>query len=168
MKKVILTLVLVFLVIPRLIWAQEEFRGIKWGIGITELQDMIPEETIQKPEPDIKYYTRKGEENKIGDIPINKIIYAFYKDKFWAATINFDNYSNYQSLLAGLTSKYGKGYRPKRYSEEYNWFDIPSLNLGINYSDISKRGSVDYYYKPLSKQMREDRKKAGEKVKQGL
>jgi hypothetical protein len=168
MKKVILMLVLFLLFIPRLSWAQEEFRGIKWGINISELKDMIPEETIQKPGPDIKYYTRKGEENKIGDIPINKIIYAFYKDQFWAVTINFDDYSNYQSLLAGLSSKYGQASRPNRYIEEYNWFGISSLHLGIKYSDKPKRGSIFYYYKPVSNQMMEDRKKAGEKAKQGL
>lgn len=167
MKQITLMFFLLLLVIPNLGWTQEEFRGIKWGANITELSDMIPEQAPPKTGPDIKYYSRKGEENKIGEIAVTKIIYSFYKDKFWAAGINFDNYSSYQSLLAGLTSKYGNGYHPNRYIEEYNWF-LSTLAIAIKYSNISKIGSVNYYYKPISNEMSEDRKKAGEKAKKEL
>jgi len=160
-------MILVFIILtPVSIWGQKEtdtFRGIKWGTDINELPDLA----VVAESGNVKTCSRKGEQNKIGDAEIDGIRYQFYKERFCGVSIGFNENRNFRLLKEGLLEKYGPGSKPNRYLEKYNWI-LGDLWIILNFSEIQKKGTIYYYYNPISKEMIRDEKEAGRKAKDGL
>jgi hypothetical protein len=62
------------------------FAGIKWATEFSEVKsDMVESRSISDPtQPDVKtkiYYTKKGDDLKMGGTQLDKIVYGFWKGK---------------------------------------------------------------------------------------
>jgi len=135
----------------------ESFRGIKWGTNINELSDMV---CVQKN--GLKYYKKKNDKMKIGDAEIEDIVYSFYKKRFSGVIITFRDLSNFDSLQSTLFQVYGKGQRPNQFMEEYAWLGT-NIWIFFKYNEISKKGSINYYYYPLWNEYKKEQKEAAKK-----
>jgi hypothetical protein len=88
------------------------FAGIKWGTEFSEVKsEMVESRSITNPtEPDVKikiYYTKKGDNLKIGEAQLNKTEYGFWRGKFGEVQITAAGPENFNQLKKFLCEKYG-------------------------------------------------------------
>lgn len=88
------------------------FAGIKWGTEFSEVKsEMVESRSITNPtEPDVKikiYYTKKGDNLKMGEAQFDKIEYGFFRGKFAEVQITAAGPENFNQLKKILFEKYG-------------------------------------------------------------
>jgi hypothetical protein len=93
------------------------FAGIKWGTEFSEVKsDMVESRSITNPtEPDVKikiYYTKKGDNLKMGEAQLDKIEYGFFRGKFAEVQITATGPLNFNHLKKVLFEKYGTVDKP--------------------------------------------------------
>ena len=93
------------------------FAGIKWGTEFSEVKsDMVESRSITNPtEPDVKikiYYTKKGDNLKMGEAQLDKIEYGFFRGKFAEAQMTATGPLNFNHLKKVLFEKYGTVDKP--------------------------------------------------------
>jgi hypothetical protein len=139
--------VMIFL-FPSLLFAfqnePDNFRGIRWGVNITELHDM----RLDEVNGDAKYYVKENDKMKIGDADIKKVDYAFYKGRFYSVQIRFSNSLNFSKIKETFFQLYGSAYRPNRFMEDY-WWDGSNVIIELKYNEISEEGIAIYMFKPI-------------------
>jgi hypothetical protein len=140
----------------------ETFRGIPWGTDKKEITDLV--EGPKKGE--VETFTR-GEQKRVGEIPVETIYYLFYKGKFGAAMIIFQGASNFSGLKDSLSQKYGPSKTADPLREEYSW-DLEDLTIFFEYLPAQNKGSINYFFKPVVQQREEDRAKARKKALEDL
>jgi len=93
------------------------FAGIKWETEFSEVKsDMLESRSISNPtEPNVKikiYYTKKGDNLKIGEAQLDKFEYGFWKGKFSDVQITTTGPENFNHLKEFLFEKYGTVDKP--------------------------------------------------------
>lgn len=129
------------------------FRGIKWGMDISELQGM----THVRTDPSyggVEFYTRKGDELRIGDAQLDNIEYAFWKGKFASVWIYSIGYANWLDLHDATIAHFGEGYKPHRYIEQYLWYGASTMIL-LQYNQTSREGTLSIFSRTIIKQQKE-------------
>ena len=101
------------------------FAGIKWATEFSEVKsDMIESRSISNPtEPDVKikiFYTKKGDNLRMGECQPDKIEYGFWKGKFAEVRITASGPENFDHLKKVLFEKYGPLDKPLQGA--YSWF----------------------------------------------
>ena len=119
------------------------FRGIKWGTNLRDLPDM----QYHLSNESFAFYTRKGDEMKIGDAELDAVYYNFFKEKFCGMFIQFRTLSTYYTIKQILFRKYGKG-ESLAPAKGYKWVG-KSVNIILGYSKGSERGRIHYVYRPI-------------------
>jgi hypothetical protein len=102
-----------------------------------------------------KFYKRKGDKMKIGEANLKEVVYGFYKGRFYHVNIQFYEIVNATAIKETLFQQYGEGYRGNRFVETYLW-DGTNVNVLLDYSEISKKGKVFYFYTPIAKEQNAD------------
>jgi hypothetical protein len=116
------------------------FAGIKWGAEFSEAKsDMVESRSIANPtEPDVKikiYYTKKGDNLKMGEAQLDKIEYAFWKGKFSEVQITAAGLENFNNLKKVLFEKYGTVDKPVQ--GLYPW-NGPVTRIALRYDEPTK------------------------------
>jgi hypothetical protein len=122
----------------------EGFAGIKWSTEFPEVKsDMVESRSIVNPtEPDVKikiYYTKKGDNLKMGEAQIDKIEYAFWKGKFSEVQITAAELENFNHLKKFLFEKYGTV--DKSTQGLYSW-NGPVTRIALRYDEPTKTSSL--------------------------
>jgi hypothetical protein len=130
----------------------KDFRSINWGTNLNECTDMI---FVYNDGLD-KWYNKKNDKLKIGDVDLGFVGYIFYKDRFYAASISFAGMDNFNKLKEILFQMYGKGTQSTHYKTGYEWHG-DKVDVGINFNDANKEGLIVYMYFPIKKE-KEDNK----------
>jgi hypothetical protein len=121
-----------------------DFRGIKWGINIGDLKDM----KLLAEEGDLKFFEKENESTKIGDADVEKIVYGFYKDRFYNVMIYYRSPSNFTKIQDAFSREFGKPFQPTE-SEKKLFWNGENVNLLLNFDDASESGRVTYFFKPI-------------------
>ena len=116
------------------------FGGIKWGTEFSEVKsDMVESRSIANPtEPDVKikiYYTRRGDNLKMGEAQLDKIEYGFWKGKFAEGYITSTGPENFNQLKKFLFEKYGTV--DKSTQGLYSW-NGPVTRIALRYDEPTK------------------------------
>jgi hypothetical protein len=159
----LLTILLTFLIfssLPAFAFQNEPdgFRGIKWGTNINALPDM----GLIDSDGETKFYIRRNDKMKIGDADVDKIVYGFYKTRFFYVRIKFNNFSNFTRLKETLFSQYGQGDKPNQFMEKYFWHGA-AVSISFNYNEIGKKGEIYYFFIPVSDEERKDEEERAKK-----
>jgi hypothetical protein len=122
----------------------EGFAGIKWSTEFPEVKsDMVESRSIVNPtEPDVKikiYYTKKGDNLKMGEAQLDKIEYAFWKGKFSEVQITAAELENFNHLKKFLFEKYGTV--DKSTQGLYSW-NGPVTRIALRYDEPTKTSSL--------------------------
>ena len=138
------------------------FRGIKWGTHISKIENMVFGFTWEGK----KLYTRKGEENKIGDADIEGISYEFYNDKLSGLSIIIKGYSNFYKIREALFHAYGTVKHEKGYSKNsgtfvdiYKWVG-KKVTIELEYEESIELCNVYYTYLPSLDERKHDLEKS--------
>ncbi len=118
----------------------EGFAGMKWGTEFSEVKsDMVESRSIANPtEPDVKikiYYTKKGDNLKMGETQLNKVEYGFFRGKFAEAEITATGPENFNHLKKFLFEKYGAVDKPTQ--GLYSW-NGPVTRIALRYDEPAK------------------------------
>ena len=122
----------------------EDFRGLKWGSGIARAQGM----KLLAEDGDLKFYQKDNDSMKMEDVPLDKIVYGFYKDRFYSVMVYYNAQNNFEKLRKTFTSWYGDPTQPEQNSGKYFW-NGESINLLLSYETASQSGRISYFFKPL-------------------
>ena len=160
-------LLLSLAVVSATTWAFEnepkDFRGIKWGTNISELSDMV----FHTQQGESKVYFRKEDKLRFEDADLLQIWYFFSNDRLYSIVINFEEWSNFNSLKTELFNIYGIGHAPNRFKEEYRWMGSEVI-VFFDYNEIREEGKLSYYYLPIMKDNIKNVNKEAEKATDDL
>ena len=120
------------------------FAGIKWATEFSEVKsDMVESRSISNPtEPDVKikiFYTRKGDNLKMGEAQLDKIEYGFWKGKFAEGYITSSGSENFNQLKKFLFENYGTV--DKSAQGLYSW-NGPVTRIALRYDESTKTSSL--------------------------
>ncbi len=116
------------------------FAGIKWSTEFPEVKsDMMESRSTSNPtEPDVKikiYYTKKGDNLKMGEAQLDKMEYGFWKGKFAEVHITAAGPENFNQLKKFLFEKYGTV--DKSTQGLYSW-NGPVTRIALRYDEPTK------------------------------
>jgi hypothetical protein len=121
-----------------------DFRGMKWGSNIRELQDM----KLLAEEGDLKFFERTSDLTKIGDADVDKVVYGFYKDRFYNVMIYYRSSSNFSKIQEMFSREFGRPFQPNE-SEKKLFWNGEQVNLLLNFDEASNTGRITYLFKPI-------------------
>jgi hypothetical protein len=136
-----------------------DFRGVKWKSNISQFSDM----QFIAEDGDLKFYEKKNENLKIGDAPLDKIVYGFYQDQFYSVIIYYSSLPAYSKLREIFLQQFGEPYQPNQFVNKYFWYG-DYVDILLTFDDVVKKGRISYFYKPIVDTMEADDKI---KAKQG-
>jgi hypothetical protein len=115
------------------------FAGIKWGAEFSEVKsDMVELRSTNDPaEPNVKikiYYTKKGDDLKMGEAQLDKMEYVFWRGKFAEVRINTTGPENFDRLEKFLFEKYGT---VNKFQGAYSW-DGSITRIALRYDEPTK------------------------------
>ena len=115
------------------------FAGIKWGTEFSEVKSaMVELGSISDPaEPSVKikiYYTKKGDNLKMGEAQLDKMEYVFWRGKFAEARINATGPENFDRLKKFLFEKYGT---VTKFQGAYSW-EGSVTRIALRYDEPTK------------------------------
>jgi hypothetical protein len=120
------------------------FAGIKWSTEFSEVKsDMVELRSVINPtEPDVKikiYYTKKGDDLKMGEAQLDKIEYGFFRGKFAEVQITATGSDNFNHLKKVLFEKYGTVDKPVQ--GLYPW-NGSVTRIALRYDEPAKTSSL--------------------------
>ena len=90
------------------------FRGQKFGTPFSEFQGL----NLEKDEGDLKLYSKKDENLQLGPVRLEAIVYHFFQDKFFAASLHTKDRDNTLRLLRVAQVAFGPGNERPNAKEE--------------------------------------------------
>jgi hypothetical protein len=115
------------------------FAGIKWGTEFSETKsDMVELGSTSDPaEPNVKikiFYTKKGDDLKMGEAQLDKMEYVFWRGKFAEVRINATGPENFDRLKKFLFEKYGT---VNKFQGAYSW-EGSITRIALRYDEPTK------------------------------
>jgi hypothetical protein len=148
---IFLSLLAFVFILPFVAFAEVDgFSNIKWGTGISTLNDL----QYVRTDPSyggIKIYSRKSDELKFGNAELERLEYGFWQDKFYSVSMKFQGHVNISSFQDAIFAKFGLGYKPDPLMEKYVWFSEVTRVL-LDYSEVSGEWSLFMSSKDINMQ----------------
>jgi hypothetical protein len=126
--------------------APKDFRGVTWGVKASSVPGL--QQVAGKGE--LKLYEKSGEVLQTADIKLNRVIYAFYKDRFYMGMQYFPSRS-FMKMEAVLTGKLGKPSEVDKNPNNLVW-DSDEVSVLLTPAGQDQTRLV-YMYKPIQLQV---------------
>ena len=123
-----------------------DFRGVKWGAK----RSTVPGLQKVAGNGDLYLYEKSGEVLKTGDIKLDRVIYAFYKDSFYMGMAYFPS-GGFMKMEAVLTAKLGKPETVANNPDNLIW-DSDNVSVLLTPAGTGQTRLV-YMYKPIQLQV---------------
>jgi hypothetical protein len=134
----------------------EGFRGIAWAANIRDLPDM----KLIGEEKDQKFYVREGETVELHGVLMDKVVYGFYKGRFYNVMIYFSSMPSFTKVREQLSREYGSPFRPDESGRKFFW-SSGKVNTLLTYNDTLSQGRISHFFQPIEAEIEKD-EKAGE------
>jgi hypothetical protein len=95
------------------------------------------------------------------DVPVNRIIYGYYRGRFYNAMIYYGGSENFSEFKEMFSRHYGSPYQANPSEKKYFW-EMNDVDLFLAHDDISNEGRVSYFFKPIADEKEAHEKKAKE------
>jgi hypothetical protein len=135
---------------------QEGFMGIAWAANIREL----PEMKLMGEDGDQKFYTRDGEKFEIQGIVPDKVVYGFYKGRFYSAMVYFTSMKSFEKIRDSFGKEHGNPFRPDESGRKFFWASN-KINILLTYDDNLNQGRISYFFQPIEAEIEQDEKARG-------
>lgn len=122
----------------------EDIRGMKWGTNVGELKGMV----FLAEDGDLKFYERENDSMTMADVPVDRIVYGFYKQRFFNALAYYSTLANFLNLKDSLSRKHGEPFRPAGTPNRYFWSG-DKVEILLIYDENTMSGRLSYFYKPI-------------------
>ena len=120
---------------------------------------------------DSKFYRRESDKLAIGAAELKRIVYGFYKGRFYYLIIGAEGISNWVGLRDAVFATYGEGYKSNRFIDDWDWGmmgrppGVKEVRMGLEYSEISKKSSMHMFYTPIDAERDADKAKVAKEAK---
>jgi len=123
---------------------ESHFRGVQWGAAAGSQQGL--EQVAQ--DGTLTFYSRKGEELQVENIPVERIVYGFYKDRFYSALVYFRTEESMARFKEAMRRRYGDPVQTEPGQERFFW-NTNSLSVLLNYDPATQSGRFSCFFKPI-------------------
>ena len=134
------------------------FSDITWGTAPDQLQGF----TKIAEDQNVSYYMNSEKQFKAFDTPVSYVVYAFYKQQFFAVFINMDSIITFSKVKKQLQDTYGPpdmAMETKRNQKTYSW-QQNRVKIKLKSYDNENSMKLAVYYTPLSRLLNEERLEA--------
>jgi len=125
---------------------------LQWGCNVSDVDGLKKRQTISDLD-DVVEYVRPKDLLKIGDIALQSVIYAFWRDQLYTVTIWTKGYSNYTALREAVFKEFGPAIRNDPARERYFWSDALS-DIMLEYIQDGRYGMLWLRSKEMDRQCR--------------
>jgi hypothetical protein len=137
-------LVASYLLLPGTKKEPDDFRGIKWGSNLRDL----PEMRLLAEEGNLKFFEKAKDPTRIGEVEVDKIVYGFYKDRFYNVMIYYSSPADFARLREVLAKEFGPPFQPGESDKKCFW-NGDQVNLLLSFDEASTTGRIIYLFKPI-------------------
>lgn len=156
-KKVLLIIVLTFIMCASITICfadtykneQDGFRDLKWGSSFADVKDSMEYVRTDPSYGGILIYKRATDELTIGAGRATTIEYLYWQEKLYGVKISVDGYTSWSGIHTALQERFGSGYKPNRYMEDYMWFGDKTI-IESEYKEILRKGYFHFVSKVVS------------------
>jgi hypothetical protein len=138
------------------------FRDLKFGDPPTS--DMVLKE---EESGDTKYYARPRDDLSLGGAQLQRIIYGFYKDRFFWLLLETQGLVHSRAMLDVMRQAYGPGYQGNRYLQEFAWLGSHVSGL-YNQNLVTSNARMILQSKAITAERESDQKAKARKGVSGL
>lgn len=122
-----------------------DFRGIKWGSLIQDVKGM----KLVGEEGDLKLYEKENDPLIVMDSNVDRIIYGFFKDRFYSVIVYFHDLENFTKLKKRLVAQLGDPFQASQQGAERVFWNGDLINLLLNFDNQAGSGRLAYFFKPI-------------------
>lgn len=140
------------------------FRRIKWGTEFSTVEKDMKHIVTAPDDNELKIYTKKDDELRIGGAQLESIEYHFWKGKFCAIKIYTKDIGNWLNLKKTTFEKFGTGFPKNDSTGEWYIWDGEITVVNLIYDKTSQKGYLVLVSKEISHQME---KAIEQKAKEG-
>jgi hypothetical protein len=122
----------------------DEFRGVRWGTPL----DQLPGLHVLAEEGDYKFCENRYDKMAFEQVEVEKIVYGFYKNRFYNAMIYFRTSGKLAELKKALTRRHGDPIQPEQAENKYFW-NGHTVDILMTFDAGSDAGRISYSFKPI-------------------
>lgn len=172
--------------------AIDGFCGLKWGGSKDDLiwridpnayGTLIDDDSISFSSQDFnpRKPNSRNEWEKIGEAPVTKYCFKFYKNRFYWAYVRFPKHESFDIFLNALTMKYGKAQsvtplvlkiNPNAtIGKQHSWTIENKVRIDLSYNNMEQggiNGTLDYSYLPIWNEINKRDQTRAKKTKDSL
>jgi hypothetical protein len=141
---------------------REGILGVAWSANIRDLPDM----QLIAEDGDHRYYTRAKDESKVEEITVDKIVYGFYKGRFFNLMAYFSSKPSFSKMRERLSGRYGNPYKPDESDQKFFW-TVDTVHLLLTYDEAANQGRLAYFYQPIEGEIEKNEKGRAQKAPPG-
>jgi hypothetical protein len=131
----------------------EEFSGLKWGTNLSTIDNFS--ELSQKE--NVGYYFRFNEVGLIYNTHVGRVIYGFYRDKFFAVYFRIKSRKDFDKIKEFMISDYGNPRAQLRVNQTIYIWEHGDIKIKLKLFKKADTHKLAYYYTPLSNKLNESR-----------
>lgn len=135
---------------------QEGFMGIAWAANIRDLPGM----KLMGEDGEQKFYSREGDKVEIHGIVPDKVVYGFYKGRFYNVTVYFSSMKSFERIRDQFGREHGNPFRPDESGRKFFWASN-KINILLTYDESLNQGRISYFYQPIEGEIEQDEKVQG-------
>lgn len=132
---------------------QEGFMGIAWAANIRDLPAM----KLMGEDGEQKFYSREDDKAEIHGVVPDKVVYGFYKGRFYNATVYFSSMKSFERIRDQFGKEHGNPFRPDESGRKFFWASS-KVNILLTYDDGLNQGRISYFYQPIEGEIEQDEK----------
>jgi len=152
LTRLILALGLLHIATPTNAGLQQGFQGIGWGSPSAA----TPALTRLHEKGDVTYYARPNEVRTIRDLPVGRVIYGFYRDRFFAAYLHIVSEQAYGEIRSRLMGSFGPPRRTAHSPDEtVSIWKAGDIKIKLKRGNKKNRDKIAFYYAPISNKLNE-------------
>jgi hypothetical protein len=131
----------------------EGFRDIAWAANIRDLPDL----KLIGEDKDQKFYVREGEVVELHGIVVDKVVYGFYKGRFYNVMIYFSSMQSFTKMRDQLAREHGKPFLPDESDRKFFWTS-GKVNTLLTYDETLNQGRISHFFQPIEAEIERDEK----------
>ena len=134
------------------------FQGMVWAANIRDVSDL----KLIGEDGDQKFYVREGESSEILGTPADKVVYGFYRGRFYSAMVYFSSKKSFDQVRDQLAREHGTPFRPDESGHKFFWAS-GKVNILLTFDGSLNQGRISYFYQPIESEIEQDEKARGER-----
>jgi hypothetical protein len=131
----------------------EGFSGLKWGTNVSTVDNLS--KLSQKG--NVGYYFRYNEIGLIYNANVGRVIYGFYRDKFFAVYFRIKSRKDFDKIKEYIISGYGAPRAQLRVNQTIYIWEHGDIKIKMKLFEKADTHKLAYYYTPLSNKLNESR-----------